>query len=106
MSLPSVPERVAAGVAWLDENVGRDWPSKVRLGGLAMASGCRCVLGYVFRDAAAEYEDGFNYATEKYGRRKLWAERLGFDSTDWDGRDYPALNREWKRVIAERQASR
>jgi|SRR5882757_1287790 len=42
-----VSERVAAGVAWLDENVP-GWPAKIDLDELDMGSPSCCVLGQVY----------------------------------------------------------
>jgi hypothetical protein len=102
----SVEERVAAGVAWLDEHVP-DWPDRIKLPELDLKSCLNCVLGQLFGDF-----DEAPYAARDH------AQPLGFDRVlppevdrlSWTAiesaieADYEALNAEWRRVIESRRA--
>jgi hypothetical protein len=104
----SVEERVAAGVAWLDEHVP-DWLGRIDLNRLELAACTQCVLGQLFGD----YNDAPSDASNR-------GELLGFDralaAADWDSlsghelsgavsSEYRSLNAEWRRVIESRRAS-
>lgn len=99
-----VAEQVAAGMALLDEREPGWWredaPHPVGLGILRVASNCHCVLGQL-------------HGSYRAGRAVLDLPRdaaLGFRwATGDDGEpvygDGPALDAEWKRVIAGRRAA-
>lgn len=111
---------VARGVQWLDANVP-GWEQRIVVEQFDIGSGCRCVCGFVFNEAAAEKRtanrnslcyDGFDYACQTYdrgdeaprfvdedGKTHYWTEWHGFDGgcVDWD-----ELQDEWLRVLAER----
>ena len=102
---------MAKGVALLDATVP-DWADRVKVGELRMNDSCRCVLGYVFgEDARAQrgdYNDGFEFGEEALTNGDDgddWAYQHGFDRSNFGPDEYPALAREWKRVIAERRAT-
>lgn len=93
-------DRVAAGVAWLDEH-RPDWRERVVLRVFDIRSACCCVLGQVFADkAGTKYFDGYEYGREAiYGRESLSrgvSRRLGFDANDAAMQDdYDRLQRAW-----------
>lgn len=85
--MPTVPERVAAGVAWLDAN-HPGWVARVNPGLLRMSDCARCVLGQLFgnyNDVAITFGD---------------SQRYGFDSTSLDpigqDREFLALDQAWR----------
>lgn len=82
-------ERVAAGIALLDERAP-DWRSRINLETLDIRSGGYCTLAQVFGD--------FNR-----GRHHLELGRpadYGFFLRDHDDLTYPDLTAAWKRVLA------
>jgi hypothetical protein len=91
-----VAERVAAGVAWLDENVP-GWAERIDLEQLNLASCQRCVLGQLFGD--------FNDAPQP-ASGLVTSAHLGFDRHHGEPNftAYSALTAEWRRVIEQRQA--
>lgn len=109
LDAPTVAERVAAGVAWLDQHdpgwwredaQGRGEPHEsgpIDLGRLLMRNPCRCVLGFRWG----------HFGEAPIGIAESVA--LGFDAEDRDGRagsaerDYEALGVEWERVITDRR---
>lgn len=103
---PTIAERVAAGVRWLDVN-RPGWDDQIDLTRLVLSSPCFCVLGqldgsYDESPALDEIDDpdtlGFNAdARPDLGLR-------GF--SDRMMADFEALDAEWKRVIAGRRAER
>lgn len=56
--------RVEAGAAWLDETVP-NWERRVDDTMLDLASGCNCILGQVFKVAAAPFT-GYEWATRTF----------------------------------------
>lgn len=101
----TIPQRVAAGAAWLDQNRPGwwqnrpGWPQNIYLDQLDMSLDCGCVLGQL----VGPYE---------------WAikvldvpdpDALGFHipwDPSWPGRyfaEYDALTAEWRKVIEARR---
>lgn len=91
LDAPTVAERVAAGVAWLDQRQP-DWWELINLPRLDMWHSCKCVLGQLYGDY---------YAVPIELDRSV---AMGFDAQDRrpDG-DFEALQEEWTRVIEERR---
>lgn len=109
----TIPERVAAGVAWLDEKEP-GWVDRIDLDELYMNRCSDCVLEQIFGDywdapllplsprsseAMDEYDDraaalGFQFA----------AELRKFGSLNGRRADYEALAAEWRRVIEGRRS--
>lgn len=87
-------ERVARGVDLLDR-VMPGWAGEIRPEALDMVDCCHCVLGQLFGDFQYGEDQLFGY---QYGAT---AEHGFFTNSH---RDYGALQAEWSRVIAERQA--
>jgi cytochrome P450 len=95
----TISERVARGVAWLDENRPA-WDREIDLGRLVLSSPCRCVLGQLYGDYSDapidarldgyDVQRGFNSSGRTYGERD---------------NDFDALEAEWRRVITERRAA-
>lgn len=105
-------ERVANGVAWLDEHVGPEWVDRVVLDEFDITMECRCVLGFVYRAEAenSEEDDRYGYAWSQFfdsdsSHVPLSVVELGFNHNGDDG-DFSLLQSEWTAVIAERQAQR
>ncbi len=107
----TIAERVAAGVAWLDEHDPGWWrtdapedPTRGRdaqpidLGRLSLSSPCGCILGHrwghyanALLDApldAPPWRMGFDAAAQVYPDRRV---------------EYRHLTAEWRRVIRERR---
>lgn len=87
-------ERVARGVELLDR-VRPGWAGEIHQESLDMVDCCHCVLGQLFGDFQYGEDELFGY---QYGA----AGDHGFYTSTH--RDYSALQSEWCRVIAERQA--
>jgi hypothetical protein len=90
----TIAERVARGVAWLDEK-RPGWADEIDLTELVLSSPCRCILGQLYGDfdkvsVRGPMAKGFN----AYG---------GDDQSLYD--QFEALEREWRRVITERRAA-
>lgn len=105
----SIEARVARGAAWLDENEP-GWERRVEVNELRMKDGCRCVLGYVFREDAQEGaygNDGFNYAVESNRYLYDHTAELGFDCYCSEDSEYgyAALSKAWMALLKERFAS-
>lgn len=97
-----IEERVARGVGWLDAN-RTDWWDAIDLNWFILSSPCRCVLGQLYGD----YMD--SPLVEEHGD-EAGVER-GFNAGGGEWKDatfaeFEALEREWRRVIAERRAER
>jgi hypothetical protein len=101
----TIPERVAAGAAWLDAAMP-NWIDKVDLDTLDVGSDCRCILGQTFghyqrspEDARWSVPDGMTY---------LAADR-GFNvdnnpDDEAETAEFAELTAEWRRVIESRRA--
>ncbi len=100
----TIPERVANGVAWLDERIPT-WHARVTLEDLDMADSCRCVLGLVFSDRVQD-GDGFGFVMScempALASPDEWAVDHGFDC-DGTLSDWAHLHEEWSTVIESRR---
>lgn len=96
-------ERVAAGVAWLDEHDPGWWredapehltrdAQPIDLDRLDIDDPCRCVLGYRWGHFGHALVDALRDASDV---------ALGFDGDSAD--EVPELTAEWRRVISERR---
>lgn len=80
-------ERVALGVAWLDEKCP-DWRTRIDPMTLNLESPLRCVLGQVFAEERGDYTAGYYYALGVFlpdmdkMERYTWAQRHGFANTE------------------------
>lgn len=117
----TIAERVAKGVAWLDE-FKPGWEDLIDASILDMSQDCNCVCGQVFAEdfqrftqehpGKAEELDmisGFCYADMQHKDVKgaYWAEEMGFDHNTKAGwKEYEQLATEWLRVVSERKAQR
>lgn len=103
MSELTIEQRVAAGVAWLDENRS-GWIDLVNLDTLDLSSCTLCVLGQLF----GEYEDAplaAKYTPDLASTGP--ARSRGFEvayRTASAYREYADLTAEWRRVIESRRA--
>jgi hypothetical protein len=93
VDLASAAERVAAGVALLDQK-RPGWDAEVDLTLLLLASCDRCVLGQLYGD--------YSRATDVFDEDD-YPEQYGFDLFEGDPLTYEDLTAEWKRVITERR---
>lgn len=102
-------EKVAAGIARLDERGPLFWRGRLRTSGVAldMSDGVRCVLGQLFGSFWSELSFEFLDAHDG-GEADHAADRLGFailyDSAVHDGDDhtideYAELTEEWLRQL-------
>ncbi len=115
----AIAERVAAGVAWLDDVLPDWWKThEIDLDALDMSDGCQCVVGqlYPFDEDDIEHDiedDGlspFDAAVNRYWfdltypaarERGLLAVGDLYERPD----EYIELGDEWRRVITERRAA-
>lgn len=96
MSELTIPERVAAGAAYLDR-VMPGWWQRIDLERLDLSSTCNCVLGQEFGHFAAAPEDAYLNAGDAYAK--------GFDIHFRDEfGSYEPLTAEWRRLIESRRA--
>jgi hypothetical protein len=100
--------RVAAGVAWLDENVP-DWLGRVDPLTLDLSDDCGCVLGQLFglfEDGLGEtgLSDPYALGFHGYVHRQYWRCQSG---TSWGDvlDEFRGLTQAWREAIAARQAS-
>jgi hypothetical protein len=75
-------EQVAAGAAWLDEEVGTHWPLLIDLSTLQMSWSQRCIIGQVFK-----LQENENYCFDDIAPQ-AFAEAHGFNLPSM----YPAVN--------------
>jgi hypothetical protein len=104
ITVPGLAERVAAGVAWLDQNVP-DWSGRIDLGDLNLAVCDDCILGQVFGnywDAPLDAERSSDGKPLVFGNYDAVATGLGFQG-NWF--EYKYLGTEWRRVILARRAA-
>ena len=96
--MSTIAERVAIGVAWLDEHEP-GWVSRIDLDTLEMGDCGQCICGQLVGN--------FQAALKRWGHNPFavttsdWVEAHGFD-VSYGG--YPSLNTAWRRVITERRA--
>lgn len=102
-TVPTIPERVQAGAAWLDEtepgSVDRIDPDQ-----LDLASICDCILGQIhgdYDDARDARLQGSDYAAASYGFT-IWPDHApdGMNT----GEEFAALTEAWRELIAARRA--
>lgn len=123
----TIEQRVAAGAAWLDEQVP-SWLDLIDLYTLRLDDGCRCILGQTFGDyglaplAGApdeefDEDEGRYFLGEIPDEYDAAAAVLGFQSSevsasrplkrpilqDVRDREYGELTAEWKRLILSRR---
>lgn len=104
--LPLIPDRIAAGEAWLDHVLPAGWDATVDLDRLDLSSGCDDVLGQI----GAPY--GVDYGCWT-GRRPqhpdlptltvVEAALFGFTTTQ--SAEWPLLTATWRQRLADRQTS-
>lgn len=108
--MPSVKNRVAAGVAWLDTQPIGTWEPMILGPGFNLRNPCDCVLGCIFGkegDRPGRVVDnvirtGFSRACQNILKPAgINPVLYGFDSNGQPG-DYAALQAEWIRVAKER----
>lgn len=95
--MSTIAERVAAGAAWLDENVP-DWVERIDLARLDVSDCVDCVLGQLF--------GGFSGAPRELIGFDAYPERKGFDLDArlvYTEAPYRRLTAQWRRVIEERR---
>ncbi len=92
-TLQPIPDRVSAGMAWLDEHEP-GWDQRIDLKTLDVESGCHCVLGQL-EDTGETYNPGFKEAPA-----------MGFYLASCSTNrheEYVQLTVEWTRRIIERR---
>ena len=101
MTVLSVQERVAKGVAWLDSQQP-DWRDRVNVQTLDIMMPANCVLGQVFKGRHPENMVGYFYAEEYLGMSFPY--EYGFDAKGLGSemrQDYADLKAEWIRVLSD-----
>lgn len=109
MSRQTIEQRVARGIALLNEKGPRGWRRRVRVTQLDMGDPCRCVLGQVF----GRHDDGgqgYFWATEAHdsplrgtlreGTRSSAYGFVGYDTDDIDS-EHQTLTAEWRRQLRQ-----
>jgi hypothetical protein len=94
--MPTVEERVADGVEWLDAQEP-GWAERINLAELDLASPCRCVLGQIY--------GGFDEAPVDDISPQLFGFNANLFGTEFANLDeeFTALEVEWRRVITSRR---
>lgn len=91
----TVEERVANGMAFLDERVP-GWRERIDFFCLDLGTTCRCVVGQIY----GHYDDGSDMLGISLGQ----GERLGFVGKGSEegerAKEYPALTAAWKSALA------
>jgi hypothetical protein len=100
--MTTVTERVAAGVALLDET-RPGWERHINLRFLDLGDCWECVLGQEFAaEHDPDHDSPFGYGVEMLSLDAVdEARRYGFDGP---GPEHAALTAEWRRVIEARRA--
>lgn len=99
--IDSIPSRVAAGVAWLNENEPL-WVNKIDLGYLDMRDSCDCIGGQLakfFSAFLARHKIGFETATALGLRCTHNKAGESMDALE----EYRLLTAEWDRVVLKLQ---
>ncbi len=107
--LPTIPERVEKGIAWLEEQGAYDWAEKivaaVDAAEFNMASCRRCAVG----QALGMWSDYFSEPDDPQDDLLTWGDaiRLGTAVAVVGGlQDWEPLEREWERKAREHAAYR
>lgn len=99
-----IDQRVLNGVRKLDREVP-GWADQINLGRFRITSGSACVLGQVY----GEYETGVRrlfHVPHDDGQRFGYEYGFVGENTESEfATDWKVLQRDWKKVIAERQTS-
>jgi hypothetical protein len=111
----TVAERVAAGVAYLDEHDPKWWqergPNSISLSQLDLGNASKCVLGQRcpvdrwLRSGSTRFDAQLRYITRGHGvwsELSEWAASHGFMASPQKP-GYYQLTAEWKRVIRARR---
>lgn len=104
MSELSIPERVAAGAAWLDEHQP-GWVERIDLDALEMRDCMSCILGQLFggyweaplvpvKPASSEEMDDYDNIAGPLGFQWLFYSQ-----------ELPDVGAEWRRLIESRRAA-
>jgi hypothetical protein len=109
---PDIPERVARGVALLDEKCP-GWDQKINVKALDIEDPANCVIGQVYKDSGIVGAFGIG-ATNLVGKKAYGNDinapvliEHGFSGTRRPGDDneFDALTAAWKRAIRARRAA-
>lgn len=114
--LPTIPERVEKGIAWLEEQGAYDWAEKivasVDAGTFNLQSDCSCAVGTVlvsfdesYRDAR-ELEIGSDAAWAEACRFGFWVDGEGTGLTYKTQDEFRMVEAEWERRAREHAAWR
>lgn len=99
----TIPERVARGVALLDEREP-GWADRIDLERLDVEDPCGCVLGQTWDGPTLGGDPFIKHVDALLSDRTYsTAAAYGFDAYYFDGRDFGQLTAEWRAVIAERR---
>lgn len=112
--MPSIPERVAKGVALLDKTLA-GWDGRIDLDRLDLSSTCDCILGQEFEaHSDVDMDDDWSGSSPfDVGVRELFtrwfvdaeqeARLHGFNAIGSTAEEFDALEAEWRRVILARR---
>lgn len=109
MSELTIPQRVDAGAAYLDEH-RPGWWQRTDVDGLDLTNPCHCVLGQEYGSFWAvpplkKYEVDGPFGDDELAEVLAFAVPLGFDSGDDEGWGQVAeLTAEWRRLIESRRS--
>lgn len=103
----TIPERVARGVALLDEK-HPGWWERIDVDRLNLRSGCNCVLGQTWDGDYAGSSTAYMHHLDALLPEESYRDyEFGFDAEAEDGEEqddeYDALTAEWRRVILARR---
>lgn len=118
VAVSTIAERVAAGAAWLDEQMPNWWNAyRIDLSKFDMAAGCGCVIGQLYPAEGYEVDEDDEESPFEHAIETGWLDLderaaivLGFYATTphtigGTAREYDRLTTEWRRVITERRAA-
>lgn len=95
----AIPERVARGVALLDEKLP-GWDGRIDLDNLDLTNACDCILGQEFDDP---FRDGYYVGLDElFSGSTDEAIQHGFN-VDTGGIEWSLLEVEWRRVVLARR---
>jgi hypothetical protein len=93
------------GADFLDRELGPNWEDRIDVATLDLSSGCRCVVGQIYRGQGSGYEPSYFAGCRALGMSDFAAAHCGFVA-DFPKVDWPDLNEAWLHVLAERAAAR
>lgn len=100
-TIPTIADRVAAGIKLLDKKGPADWRSRVKTETLDILCGDNCILGQIYAvPPPPEHTNGFGVGQETLGIDLCDVWKYGFIPSPSITEDNAALIAEWTRRLS------